>query len=389
MPVICGYDITLVHKYVVYFEDVAIIRHLFFRNDKKQEQRFSMICIHLAAKTPYVKLLSIKDIARLAGVVPSTVSFVINGKEKEMRISDDMVKKIRKIIKDTGYVPNRSAASLRTGRTHVIGLIVEDISNTFFAHMAKCVEDFACQAGYRVVYCSTENNAAKGTELIRMLYKQVDGFIITPASGMRDEVLKLMKNKKPVVLLDRYFPDIKIPGVLVNNRTGVYNGVDLLVANEYRNIAFIINSLEHSHMTERLNAFVERTRHHSLYDNSLVLKLPFSSQEGAYENEIRKFLQKKTKIDALFFATNYLCLQGLKVLQELRWPVPDRVGVLCFDDHEIFKLYTPSITALNQPVSEIAQTCVRILKENMDNRKPETYKEPILLDTELIVRDSV
>src|SRR5687768_6309524 len=98
-----------------------------------------------------MKQLSIKDIARLAGVVPSTVSFVINGKEKEMRISDDMAKKIRKIIKETGYVPNKSAASLRTGKTHVIGLIVEDISNRFFSMLAKAIEDIAYGVGYRLV----------------------------------------------------------------------------------------------------------------------------------------------------------------------------------------------------------------------------------------------
>lgn len=84
-----------------------------------------------------MKQLSIKDIARMVGVVPSTVSFVINGKEKEMRISEEMADKIRKTIKETGYVPNRSAASLRTGKTHVIGLIVEDISNSFFLCLLK------------------------------------------------------------------------------------------------------------------------------------------------------------------------------------------------------------------------------------------------------------
>lgn len=336
-----------------------------------------------------MKSLSIKDIARLAGVVPSTVSFVINGKEKEMRISDDMVKKIRKIIKQTGYVPNRSAASLRTGRTQVIGLIVEDISNAFFSLLAKAIEDFSYKAGYRVVYCSTENDAAKGDALIKMLYKQVDGFIIAPASGMREQIIKLKSNKKPVVLVDRYFNDVEIPAVLANNKAGIHNGVDLLVERGYQNIALVISSLEHAHMSARLDAFIERTRSHSLFQKSLILKLPFSTEERAYESHIRKFLQKKSSVDAILFATNYLCLQGLKVLQELGWQIPERVAVLCFDDHEIFRLYTPSVTALSQPIEEIAQTCVTILTDIMNRTVESKNIKSVMLDTQLVVRASV
>ncbi|HRQ51978.1 MAG TPA: LacI family DNA-binding transcriptional regulator [Agriterribacter sp.] len=333
--------------------------------------------------------LSIKDIARLAGVVPSTVSFVINGKEKEMRISEQMAKKIRKIIKDTGYIPNRSAASLRTGKTHVIGLIVEDISNIFFSLLAKAIEDVAYKVGYRVVYCSTENNDSKGAELIRMLYKQVDGFIITPSSGMLNEVVKLKNTKKPVVLLDRYFPGTGLPAVLVNNKGCIEKGVNLLVNKGYRNIAFVVTALEQMQMRERLDAFTDSIKKHNVHKTSFVLKLPFSVKEGAYENRIKKFLNNNPGIDALFFATNYLSLQGLKVLQELQWNIPGRVGVLSFDDHDIFKLYTPSVTAINQPVAEIARRGIEILNRQIKDGENGNENQPLLLNAKLIIRNSL
>ncbi|HMR84887.1 MAG TPA: LacI family DNA-binding transcriptional regulator, partial [Niabella sp.] len=225
-----------------------------------------------------MKQLSIKDIARMVGVVPSTVSFVINGKEKEMRISEEMAEKIRRTIKETGYIPNKSAASLRTGKTHVIGLIVEDISNTFFSTLAKAIEDVAYKAGYRVVYCSTENDDKKGSELIRMLYKQVDGFIITPSKGMRDEVLRLKNAKKPVVLLDRYFTDADIPHVLVDNKDGVRMGLQLLAEKGYKKIAFIITALDLMQMKDRLQAFKANAKKHHLFYPELILELPFSTQ---------------------------------------------------------------------------------------------------------------
>lgn len=335
-----------------------------------------------------MKQLSIKDIARIAGVVPSTVSFVINGKEKEMRISEEMAKKIRKIIKDTGYVPNRSAASLRTGKTHVIGLIVEDISNTFFASLAKAIEDIAYQVGYRLVYCSTENDDKKGTELIRMLHKQVDGFIVTPTSGMKEEVLKLKKAKKPVVLLDRYFPDVDIPSVLVDNKNGIQSGVELLADKGYKKIAFIVTALEQMQMQDRLNAFKASAKVHKLLYPELILELPFAAEEDAYEDGVREFLTNNQDIDAIFFATNYLAIKGLKVLQALKWKIPARVAVLSFDDHEIFKLYTPAITSISQPIAAIAREGIENLRLQMNAQKVSAVKE-LLLPSELIVRKSV
>lgn len=335
-----------------------------------------------------MKQLSIKDIARIAGVVPSTVSFVINGKEKEMRISEEMAKKIRKIIKETGYVPNRSAASLRTGKTHVIGLIVEDISNTFFASLAKAIEDIAYQVGYRLVYCSTENDDKKGAELIRMLHKQVDGFIVTPTSGMKEEVLKLKKAKKPVVLLDRYFTDVDIPSVLVDNKNGIQSGVQLLTEKGYKKIAFIVTALEQMQMQDRLNAFKTSARANHLLFPELILELPFAAEEDAYESGIKDFLTRNQQVDAIFFATNYLAIQGLKVLQELKWKIPTRVAVLSFDDHEIFKLYTPAITSISQPISAIAREGIENLRLQMNAQKVPVVKE-LLLPSELIVRKSV
>jgi LacI family transcriptional regulator len=267
-------------------------------------------------------------------------------------------------------------------------LIVEDISNTFFASLAKAIEDIAYQVGYRLVYCSTENDDKKGAELIRMLHKQVDGFIVTPTSGMKEEVLKLKKAKKPVVLLDRYFTDVDIPSVLVDNKNGIQSGVQLLVEKGYKKIAFIVTALEQMQMQDRLNAFKTSARGHRLLFPELILELPFAAEEDAYESGIKDFLTRHQQVDAIFFATNYLAIQGLKVLQELKWKIPSRVAVLSFDDHEIFKLYTPAITSISQPISAIAREGIENLRLQMNAQKVPAVKE-LLLPSELIVRKSV
>ena len=333
--------------------------------------------------------LSIKDIARLAGVAPSSVSLVINGKEKEGRISAKLAAKIKKVIKKNGYQPNRSAVSLRTGKTKMIGLIIEDISNSFFSQLAKSVEDMAYKVGYKVVYCSTENEDKKGAELIAMLHKQVDGFIITPSKGMKESILKLKKNKKPVVLLDRYFPDVNIPYVLIDNFTAVKKGVGYLAKAGYKNIAMITTAMDQVQMQEREAGYVQCLKEHGLYKANYKLLLKFSPMEDVYADQIKKFLLKRQQTDAVFFATNYLGIQGLKVLKELGKRIPEDIGVLSFDDHDIFKLYTPAITVISQPIAEIAKMGVEMLTKQMNGAKDFPTQKGILLDGELIIRQSL
>jgi LacI family transcriptional regulator len=176
-----------------------------------------------------MKRVSLKDIAKLAGVSPSTVSFVLNGKAKQMRISSTLADKIIEVARKEGYHPNQVAVSLRTGKSHMLGLIVESMSGNFFASFARVIEEEAATHGYKVVYCSTENQQQKAHELIRMLgHQQVDGYIVTPTPGMEEDIRTLAEAKKPVVLMDSYFPGIDVAYVLVDNFDGVTKGMNHL-----------------------------------------------------------------------------------------------------------------------------------------------------------------
>lgn len=169
-----------------------------------------------------MKKVSLKEIAGLAGVSASTVSLILNGKAREMRISSALEKKVTSLARKSGYHPNQLAISLRTGKSQILGLIVESISGHFFAALAKVIEDEAERHGYRVLYCSTENDPVKGAELLRMLtQRKVDGFLITPTKGMEQEVAKLFEEKQPMVLIDSYFPGLKVPSVMVDNYEGI------------------------------------------------------------------------------------------------------------------------------------------------------------------------
>lgn len=260
-----------------------------------------------------MKRISIKDIAKKAGVVPSTVSFVINGKAKEMRISDELAERVRAVIKETNYQPNHTAVSLRTGKTKILGLIVEDISNVFFATLAKTIEDEAYALGYKIVYCSTENNDEKGSELIKMLtYQQVEGFLITPSSGMSGEVSKLLEDKKPVVLMDRYFTDVDVPHVLVDNRAGVKLGMEHLFKKGHKRIAFVTVDLNQVQMQERERAYKACMQEAGYEDENLVLKLSYTVKPEVAVEQIAAFITQTTDLDAVFFPPTIWVFTALK-----------------------------------------------------------------------------
>ncbi|NTS42582.1 LacI family DNA-binding transcriptional regulator [Flavisolibacter sp. BT320] len=335
--------------------------------------------------------VSIKDIALQAGVAPSTVSFVLNGKARQMRISDEVAVRIKRIADKAGYIPNQTAVSLRTGRSKILGLIVEDISNVFFASLAKVIEDKANALGFKIVYCSTDNNDKKGSELVRMLlHRQVDGFLITPSAGMQDDVKKLMDLKKPVVLMDRYFPDLNSAYVQVDNFYGVQLGLEVLLQKGHRHIGYITNDLQQNQMFDRENAYKQILVQNGLPVNeSYLLRLPYKSKSEDAVQTITAFLQANPELDAVFFATNYLGVFGMESFQQLGLQIPRDLAVVCFDDHDLFRLMAPGITCIRQPIEAIASEAIDYLLKQFDASAKETTPIQQLKKPELVIRGSV
>jgi LacI family transcriptional regulator len=313
-----------------------------------------------------MKRVSLKDIARIAGVSPSTVSFVLNGKAKQMRISETLATKIIEVAKKEGYHPNPVAVSLRTGKSQILGLIVETISGNFFASLSRIIEEEAARFGYKVVYTSTENNRQKGKELIGMLsQRQVDGYIITPTPGMEQDIKELIADNKPVVLMDSYFPGLDVPHVLVNNYEGVMKGMAHLIEKGFRRIGFVTVDLNLVQMEERLKAYQDSMHKAELATDNLVLSLKYEEDKELGIHQVTSFIQNTADLEAVFFATNYLGLLGLESIHRLGLKLPDDLAMICFDDHDVFRLYPPGITCIRQPAEEIAKTALELLMHQL------------------------
>lgn len=140
---------------------------------------------------------------------------------------------------------------------------------------------------------------------------------------------------------------------------------------------------------ERERAFVDTMKAHGLFQKKLMLKIPYCQDRTGYAPHIEKFLEKQKDIDAILFATNYLGMFGIKALKEQEIVIPDGVAVMSFDDTDLFRFSSPSISVISQPVQEIASQAVGLLLDQINSPGTKRKQKGVLIPPELIIRESV
>ena len=329
-----------------------------------------------------------KDIAQKAGVSTALVSYVLNGKAKESRVGDEMAKKIRQIAKELNYLPNHLAKSLRSGKTFTIGLIIADISNPFFANIARVVEDEAKRSGYTVIIGSCDERADKAWDLLNVLInRQVDGFIIVSSERSEKHIHYLQEKNIPFVLLDRHFPDIQTDFVATNNYKASYDAALHLIRGGYQRIGLFAYKSEMFHMAERIRGY-----RHALRDNGIdfepgwLHEAHFETMEQEVKAALDEIATSSQKLDAIIFATYGLAINGLKRINELRLRVPADLAIVSFGQAEGFDLYYCPITYMKQPLELLGKTAVEFLLGKLSN--PDEGMKQILMEAKLVARDS-
>lgn len=333
-----------------------------------------------------MKALSIKDIALKANVSITTVSFIINGKAKEKSISEAVINKVQQIISDSGYQPNQIARSLRTGNSNIIGLIVEDISNSFFAKIARLIEDKAYKKGYKIIYSSTENSVEKAQELISLFKsRKVDAYIISPIKGIEADIQVLLNENKPVIFFDRNLPQIHTNYVGANHHVASYQAIESLIKQGKRNIALVTTNIDVQQIAERFEGYKKALVDYNLaFNEDLVLRIPFNQAEADTNKQLVQ-LFKNNEVDAVLFATNYLAISGLKVIRQLGKKIDEKFTVIGYDDHEAFELHTPSISTIQQPLEEIAEAIIQLILAQLAS-KTKLPDQQIVIPARLLIR---
>lgn len=335
--------------------------------------------------------MTLSDVAALLGVSKTTVSMVINNKADLHGISAETQKRIREKVNELNFEPNLLARGFRTGKTNTIGLIVSDISNLFYARIARKIEDYAWKYGYSVVICSTDENIKKEKDQIRMLRdRKVDGMIIS--SSMENALFfnKLQLDGVPHVLIDRTFPGMSSVNVSVDNYGGARLAAQHLLSQGYTRAATLAITPEYiSTINDRLQGFK------SVFDEAGIvipdcwnIRTPFDNIEDSVRASLQKLHFDDNLPEAIFSLNNSLTTQCLSSLRELSIDVPGQVALISFDNVEHYTLTSPSISALEQPIHLISERAFNLLFWQIKGLEIDGDERSIQLPVDLIVRQS-
>lgn len=314
-----------------------------------------------------MKRPSIKDIASLAGVSVATVSYVLNRKEGQ-RIGEETRKKIFEIAETINYTPNKIAKSLKTNRTKLLGLIVADISNEFYSHMARNLEDKALKLGYTLIIGSSDENAEKFKKLTELFSEQqVDGMIVAPVAGSEQTLENLINIKYPIVTIDRYLKGVAIPGITIDNQEIAESTAGLLIGKNFNKIIYVGYETELSHLLDRQHGFEKAVRasENPVEAHYLLVGLENIAQE--VHLKLGKMLGKTPENTALYFSSNKLAVAGLSYIVKNNIKVPEQVSVVAFDETDAYDLFPTEITYIQQPIEEMAEEAIKLLDGQISN----------------------
>lgn len=334
------------------------------------------------------KKVSIKDLSKELDLSITTISFIIN-KKAENKISKEVIDRVEAYIEKVGYKPNSSAQSLRTGKSKTIVFMAEDISDPFFSAIAKQMEELAFNEGYKIIYCSTENDKERALELLQLFRdRQVDAFIITPPEHFEAELKAFAQEEKAVVMVfDRCYKSFDHHYVVLENEKAAAEATAAFIKAERRNIGFIGIDSELSPLQERLSGYKTIVAEQGLEQK--VLLLDFNDiRSPAGQQKIATFLEEHPELDALLFSTNSLAITGLRVLKEKQIEIPYEIALISFDERDFFELYTPSISVLAQPVDELATELIRSTLMLLKSKNPAGLVQK-RLEGNLVLRGSI
>lgn len=336
-----------------------------------------------------MKKKSLSDIAAEMNVSKTLVSFVLNGRGDEKGISPKTQERVKQVAKAFNYKPNHFARGLRLGKTQTIGLIVADISNKFYAKIARQVERVASLNNYNLIIASSDENPDKELQLINMLRdRQIDGLIIS-TTHKDSRIFSLMsKESYPYVLIDRNLPKLNSHFVGCDNYNGAYKATNHIIENGYKKIGLLKVSPDHiSSIKERELGYRAALKENGLrVHNKLIQTIDFAHIRSSVRQVLQEFIQAPNSIDAVFSLNNNITVACMEYFDECKIRIPQDIALVSFDDIELFRFSYPKITALAQPVDEIGEHAVKILLAEIKGEKLE--KQKLILPTELLKRRS-
>ncbi len=329
--------------------------------------------------------LTLKELGRLAGVHPSTVARVLNDDPRQ-RVSEEVRQRIVTLAHEYGYQPNHLARSLRTKRSYVVGTIIPDISNPFFAMLFRGIEDALAERDYSVILANTDDDPMRQARSIAMLRgRQVDGLILATPRRTDPGVQALADAGYPFVVVNRHTDPITPNAVVPDDRAGAFAAVEHLISLGHRRIAHIAGADAISTGHWRRRGYHEALERHSLpFDPSLLVQGSYR-EPGGYD-AMKRLLALPEPPTAVFAVNDLAAAGALRALHEAGLRVPDDVSIVGFNDLPTAIQIVPRLTTIHLPLHAMGVTAAqRLMTQLLEHERPSA---PVTIPVTLIARES-
>lgn len=309
---------------------------------------------------------SLTDVARAAGVSIATVSRVISHPEK---VAPRTQAGVRKAMHDLDYRPNRVARRLRQrgGKRHLLGLIIPDIQNPFFAEIARGVEDVAYANQFAVMLCNSDEDAKKESFYLEVMRAEsVDGIILPPLNDRDPHVIKIAESGMPIVTVDRSLSDSAIDKVEVDNRQGAFDAVAHLIKKGHRRVGLITGPIDISTSRDRKLGYEQ-----ALGANDIPLDPKYmrtgDNKQASGVVLAGELLDLEARPTALFVGNNLMAVGAIEAIHRRGLKIPKDVAIIGFDDLPWADVLDPPLTVVRQPAYEVGRTAAELLLKRLDS----------------------
>ncbi len=327
-------------------------------------------------------MVTIRDVASKAEVSIATVSRVVNGNRP---VHQDIRERVLKAIEELDYRPNYLARALRQHNTSMIGLIIPDNSNPFYAEVARAIEDAGFVAGYSVILCNTDLSEEKQQAYVDVLLShKVDGVIFIDIKNTISKAFKrILAADIPAVLANADRPIPAMDQVMVDNHQGGYLAGQYLLRLNHQHIGCITLFPPHVYQSSRIVGFRQALAEGGIELTSEAFAVGNGRYDSGYK-AMQELFQRCPDLTAIFVYNDLMALGAINALHAQGMRIPEDVSVIGFDDIFYASAFEPALTTIAQPIAAIGQECIARLLERI--QQPEKEPMHVMLPVALIER---
>jgi len=333
------------------------------------------------------KKTTIKDIASVLNISAAAVSKALHN---DSRISEKTKIAVRQVAENLKYQPNHLASALRSGKSHLVGVIVPRTNSNFFSSVIQNIEEVLNKKGYNIIITQSNESYKKECDSIdTLLYTQVDGIIASMANETVDlgAYEKIKSKGIPLILFDRGENDLNVDYIGIDDYNSSHLIVEHLVENGCKRIAHIGGYKRTRIFNNRIRGYIDALKKHNLpLDDELLTESGLTIEDG--REKMLKLLSLDTPPDAVYVAGDYAALGALQVLKEKNIKIPEDIALVGFGNEPFTDMVTPRISSVHQHSAEIGKQAANTFLKYMGQDTIDQQLNKIILDSKLIVRDS-